>query len=502
MLRPYQNEAIDRLKNSLKKGNKKVILTLATGSGKSIIARAIVEMAAKKGNDVLFLAHRTILVNQMKQTFKGLDNVTVGTIQALSKKEHNHKIIIIDEIHYGFGSSMHSKLHDAIIIGLSATPIQSDGSKLEGFDDIIDVVQLCDLIDMGYASPIKVLAPIKQDLSNVKIKAGDYDNKQSFEAMSKSEIVSDIIGTYKKHAEGLRTLVYCVNIAHAEIMAKEFIKQGYRADSVHSKKDSEEVMERFKNQEIDIVFNVEVLTTGVDLPDVYCIILASPTKSIIKAVQIYGRCTRLNPKDKDKTALILDCANVVTDTVHPLQRLRFDKEKRDRNIKKCKCGGILALFDKKASKPNSDGFYTVTTTRICNDCKRYYTDEETAMLPIKPCGCSADNKVIMDQTDKEAVFYLECQGCGAKEDYRKILLTDAELEEIKPTDLNTWGHVRRELRKATNKDGKKYHWMWAGHVIDNLKERGAKPEMIIKEIEKYNLNGWKLGGLVHAVKIS
>ena len=77
MLRPYQTEAIQKLKASFLKGNRRVILTLATGAGKSVIARAIVEMAKAKNNKVLFVAHRTILVDQMRRTFSGLDNVTV-----------------------------------------------------------------------------------------------------------------------------------------------------------------------------------------------------------------------------------------------------------------------------------------------------------------------------------------------------------------------------------------------------------------------------------------
>ena len=64
--RDYQIEAIEKLRRALIAGSKKIILTLATGAGKSIIARDIVEMAKKKNSNVLFLAHRTILIDQMR----------------------------------------------------------------------------------------------------------------------------------------------------------------------------------------------------------------------------------------------------------------------------------------------------------------------------------------------------------------------------------------------------------------------------------------------------
>jgi len=324
-LRPYQIEAIDLIKAELKKGHKRVLLALATGAGKSVIARSIAEMAAEKNNQVLFTAHRTILIDQMKETFKGLSNVTCGTLQSMSRKEHNVKLIIEDESHFGNGSKMRSKMPDGVItIGLSATPLNGDGSKLEGWDVIIDHIQLCDLIKMGYASPVKCLAPVKPDRDKLKISKGDYDNKEAFDLMAKSSMIGDIVDTYEKYAHGLRTLVFCVNIQHAELLSAEFKARGYRCDSVHSKKDSGEVLDRFKKHEIDIVTNIDVLTTGFDVPDVYCIILAVPTKSIVKAVQIYGRATRLNPNDPNKTALILDCAGVIEDTIHPLTRMRFD----------------------------------------------------------------------------------------------------------------------------------------------------------------------------------
>lgn len=502
MLRPYQTEAIHKLKASLLKGNRRVILTLATGAGKSVIARAIVEMAKAKNNNVLFVAHRTILINQMRRTFTGLDNVTVGTVQALHKKLHNVKIVIIDEVHFGSGSKMQNLLPDTITIGLSATPLTREGYKLDGWDDVIDVVQLCDLIEMGYAADVRVMAPIAPDRRNIKIKQGDYDVAGSYEAMTKSEMVRDIISVYQRHAEGLRTLVYCVNIQHAETMKASFAAAGYRCDSVHSKKeDSAEAFDAFKRGDVDILCSVDALTTGVDLPDVYCILLAVPTKSIVKAVQIYGRATRLNPADPDKLALILDCAGVIDDTIHPKQRMTFNREKPKNKKDLCECGGSKKLLNKTVSEPDSDGFYMVTTTRKCDRCPNIFTDEKMHLIPVSECGCPPNNEMTMKEESDKIVWSLRCRTCGNESEYRSILYNEAELQEIAPPlPRDNWDAIKMELRKATRADGKKYHYKWADHSIFHLQLIGADPKMVIEEIDRYNANGWKLGGIQYAIE--
>jgi superfamily II DNA or RNA helicase len=487
------------------KGNRRIILTLATGAGKSVISRRIVEMAKAKGNDVLFVAHRTLLITQMKETLKEFDNVIVGTIQALSKKKHNVKIVIVDECHNANGTKLQNNLPDEITIGLSATPITAEGYKLKGWDDIIDVVQLSDLIEMGFACPVKVKAPILPDRSKIKIKVGDYDVQGAYEIMSKPTMIRDIVNVYHEHAKGLRTIVYCVNIEHAEIMAQSFKDAGYRADCVHSKKtDSIKAFNSFKSGDIDILCNVGVLTTGIDLPDVYCIILATPIKSIIKAVQIYGRATRLNPNDSEKVALILDCAGVVQDTVHPMQRLQFDREPNKKDKKLCKvCGGELLIFNRKTSQPNAEGYYTITTDYKCSGCKAITTKEELKLLPMtqcEQCGATEKKKIVFTQNEKEAIFELECT-CGHRTDFRTVLLTDEQLKEIEYAfNKNSWDYVKKELRKATNKEGKKYHYLWSDRIVAEAQELQLTPMEVVEIIEFWNSRGWRLGGIRTALQ--
>lgn len=506
-LRPYQTHAIESVRNEIKKGNRRILLAIATGAGKSIIARSIAEMAAVKNNHVLFTAHRTILINQMKDTFKGLSNVTCGTLQSMHKKEHDVKLIISDECHYGSDSKMRSNLpKDVIEIGLSATPINADGSKLDGWDVILDEVQLCDLIEMGYASPVIVKAAIKPDRSKIKIKHGDYDIKGAFDLMSPPEMIGDIIGQYKKHAEGMRTLIFCVNIEHAEEMALAFKREGYRCEAVHSKKkDNIKLIDDFKSGDIDIICNCDVLTTGFDVPDVYCIILATPIKSIIKAVQIYGRATRLNPNDPNKTALILDCAGVIDDTIHPLQRMRFDKPKQHKKKELCSrdgCGGKKVLIEKTCDNIPRDGFFLIEIKHKCNKCDAVYLSDKMEEIPASEClecGNEKDNTMIMKNEENEIIFLMVCNSCGAENEYRKILLTDGELIECGfKEEVTTWETVRYILRHAKNKDGKTYHWKFADRVIDDISTY-CTPQQAMDEIKTFESRGWSLGAIRNAI---
>ena len=301
-LREYQAEALRRLKQSLKKGNRRIILALATGAGKSILGLSIVKSAAQRGNYVLYVAHRTILVEQMKDTLNGFDNVVVESVQRSKNRWHDDiKIVIIDEVHFGVNSSMQNKIidkyKDAIIIGLSATPITHDGYKIEGWDKVIDVVQLKDLIDMGFLSKLKVLAPMHVDTTSFKMTASDYNQKDVAKEVTKSNIVANVVDKYITYADGLKSIFYAVNIEHAAQLNDELVQKGYKSAVYHSKLKKDEkkrVFNAFKRNELLILVSVDSLTTGVDEADLYCGVLATPTKSIIKAVQIYGRFARLD----------------------------------------------------------------------------------------------------------------------------------------------------------------------------------------------------------------
>lgn len=499
-LRSYQKEAIQKARESFAKGNKKICLTLATGAGKSPIAREIISLFRDKNPNgkIAYLTFRTVLINQMKETLKGL-NVEIDTLQAKGKTQTElYDLVIIDEVHYAFSSKLQNNINSKYILGLSATPVDSYGNALE-FDDIVDVVQLKDLIDMGYASPVKVLSNSNIDTSSLKSRAGDFVNSEAYDLMSKSVVQKNIVDTYIKYAKGLKTIVYGVNIKHCEQLKDEFINAGFKCDSVHSKKkDTNKSLEKFKNNEIDILVNADILTTGFDAPDIYCLILAAPTKSVIKAVQIYGRATRLNPNDKDKTALILDCAEVIKNTVHPLEKLDFNKKKQDKQ-KMCECGKAFKLINRVSNHLNEFEYIVISDYKCdCGATDRVENIKVINHSLCENCGEIFESKgVVMEQDNKSLNFDLECNSCGHKRKFREILYTNDELKEMqynKAFSGAKWDDVKIILKAECKKAG--YHWKWSERALEMLMIKYS-PVEAIEKIKMILKTGKKIGSVMY-----
>ncbi len=517
-LRKYQSEMIDSVKASVINGNKKVMLSLPTGAGKSVCAYELVRLANAKKNNVLFLAHRVLLIKQMKNTLSGFDNVIVETLQATKNREHDDiKVIIFDEAHWSANSNLQkqvmAKYPKAITIGMSATPLTARGHKLESWNTTISTVQTSDLVEQGFLSPFRVLAPVGVDSDDFRVTAGEYNAKDVSEEVTKNVIVKGIVEKYAKYAEGLRTLIFCVNVEHSELIAKEFREKGYRAEHYHSKMskaDRLDVFERFKNGELDILANIDTLTTGVDLPDIYCGLFATPTKSIVKAIQCYGRICRLNPKDPNKTALILDCANVIKDTVHPLDRLDFDRVP-DNSNNKCDCGGTMRIIKMAVVESlESPGIFIKIVTKECIDCKNKEVAETEIVDNLIFCE-ECENEIKKGESETKTIIkdgavelFSVCPHCKAEIPLRSIKAIDTELEEVSAKiNMNrceTWDDVEDQLKKAKSKDGKRYHNRWCKIVTNSLQAENFTIDEVTQFVKFYEKKGWAIGGIVKAMK--
>lgn len=210
-LRPYQSEAIDATRALIRAGRRKIVLSLATGGGKTVIASHLIQSAIDKSSNVLFLAHRRELISQAhhKMVANGIPADRIGIIMAdtpapsrkdlpysdvnlsalMSQPKGEHcealwnafaryrptapvqiasvqtlirrpppadiKVIIIDECHLSLANSYTSlvaKYPDAIVIGLTATPERADGKGLgELYEELVVI-----------ASPRKLMREIDQ----------------------------------------------------------------------------------------------------------------------------------------------------------------------------------------------------------------------------------------------------------------------------------------------------------------------------------------------------
>lgn len=334
MLRPRQIKAIEDVRAAYRAGHRAPLLCAATGFGKTHTAAEIIKSAVQRGNDVWFLAHLReilddtarrldhagiehgfIMAGMPRNPFKPVQVVSVQTaVRRPVVKQPG--LIIVDECHLAVAETYKQVIAAAgnpPLLGLTGTPCRLDGRGLgELFDTIIPTCSTGDLIAEGLLAPIRYYAPTKPDLSGIRSRAGDFALDQLAEAVDRPSIIGDAVAHYRKYAHGRRAVAFCVSIAHAEHTAAAFTQAGYRAVAISGNSTREErqaALTGLRQGTIDIVCNCALWVAGVDCPEIGCVILLRPTKSLTMYLQSVGRGLRIAPGKPD--LIVLDHASCV-----------------------------------------------------------------------------------------------------------------------------------------------------------------------------------------------
>lgn len=315
-LRPYQEKIIDKVKQAWGNGYKSPCIVAPCGAGKSVI---LAEMASRATNNkklVYFIVHRKELCDQIENTFKSygvdMNYCKIFMVQTLVRRLKNVDIpdlLLVDENHHSTSSSYIKIFNhfNCYKIGVTATPIRLSGEGFENINDIlIDSVNAEWLIDNKYLSPATVYSAPLCDVSDLKTKAGDYDKKISADALDKNVIYGDIIKHWVDKAINKKTIVYCSTVKHAENTAEKFRQNGINAASIDgttNKIERDNIIQMFRNGEITVLTNCDIVSEGFDIPDCECVILLRPTKSLTLFIQQSMRCMRYK---ENKKGIILD----------------------------------------------------------------------------------------------------------------------------------------------------------------------------------------------------
>jgi superfamily II DNA or RNA helicase len=350
--RDYQGEAIAALEAGREAGARRQLVALPTGSGKTIVAAMdIKEVLETELGGALFVAHRDELISQAADKIsrvwpevtvgrvKASDNelgreVTVASVQTIYRDDrlqdvvrHPYSILYIDEAHHAAAPTYRKVIDavtaanpDIIVVGLTATPVRADATKLgDVFDSVTYHKSMIDLIEAGYLSDIALKrVELKVDLDKVRRMHGELKSSDLRKILVQQSVMDVMVEAWKDYAKPRRTLVFCVDVEHARQMRNAFHNAGVSSEYVYGDTPQDErrdILKRFQHGKFRVLCNCQVLTEGFDDEAVQvfdgawadpleCIMLARPTLSQSLFIQMVGRGVRPGPGKEN--CLVLD----------------------------------------------------------------------------------------------------------------------------------------------------------------------------------------------------
>lgn len=319
-LRPYQQESLDKTRQVFRHGSNRPLVVLPCGAGKTVLFAEMAQRSQQLGNTVWFLVHRRELLDQTVKTFEKfnipLDSIHIGMVATYANHLDKYPapdFIIFDECHFSAANTWQKiidRFPKAKICGLTATPCRLDGKPLGAiYDSMVTGITAKELIAAGYLSDYRYFAPGVTDLSGLTKRGKDFDAESATELLSTKAVFGDVIKHYKQYADGLQTICYCATIKHSEAMAAEFQAAGVNAihfDGNTPTAERKDIIKRFRDGEIRILCNVDLISVGFDVSDCWCCILLRPTTSTALFIQQSMRAMR---PQEGKTAVILDHVN-------------------------------------------------------------------------------------------------------------------------------------------------------------------------------------------------
>lgn len=377
-LRPYQEKAIEQLRDGFARGHRRQVLVAPTGAGKAVVANGLVELANRKEKRVVFVVNRVQLVKQFSERLRaaGIEHgilrgeesrmtwhpILVASIQTVARRglDVPADVIVIDECHAVPGSKDYmSFLHDhpdSAVIGLTATPWAKGMGRanpaIDGplFSNAVVAASYSELLRDDYLVDCDVFAPGLPNLAGVKVVRNqfgeqDYADTHVGAAMNKPKLVGDIVSHWMRLARDLPTVVFACDIKHSMAITEAFNNAGVSAEHIDcycDHKERQEILARVDSGKTMVISCAALLAEGWDQPSIRCAILARPTKSQIRYVQMVGRVLR--PAPGKTRALLLDHSG----SVH---RLGFPTDDRDYTLDGHKPTKSAAAARKREATP-------------------------------------------------------------------------------------------------------------------------------------------------------
>ena len=386
-LRPYQQDLLNRTRQAYLQGYKSPCIVAPCGAGKTVIMADMAKKAAEKGNRTLFLVHRKELKDQTIDTLKwwgaDMDYIEVGMVQTIVRrleKTTPPDLIITDENHHSLAKSyrrIYDYFSNARLVGFTATPVRLNGGGLGEVNDVlVEGPTVTELIEWGNLAPFKYYAPEIVDTSKLKIRRGEYVASDIDEMFKNKAIWGDVVKHYRKLSDGKQAICYCSSVKQSKEMAEEFNRAGIKArhiDGETPKHERDAAIEYFRQGEIMVLCNVDLISEGFDVPDCNTAILLRPTQSLGLYIQQAMRPMRYK---QNKTAIIIDHVGNVGRFGTPDMERKWTLEPKK--------GSNTTVEEENPVKQCPDCFYTVERKiSICPECGYEFGQEEKEVEQIE-----------------------------------------------------------------------------------------------------------------------
>ena len=355
--RDYQVACVDAASRCINTGYHDLYYALPTGTGKTRIMTMLVDLYRHAGR-VLVLAHRKELIEQTAASIKDdIDGAFVGIVMAeknetiapiivgtwqsltplrLEKVLTEHvtpfSLILIDEAHHCIKDSAYERIIQQVrlhsphvsVVGATATPFRSDKAMMqEILPECAFTRSITDMQKAGWLAPLQWKAiKLSMDFSKIKKSSidgeADYNQQQLYETISPQ--TSEIVAKTAPHFGSRPVMVFAVNVPHAHELSEAYNAAGITTMALSAETNKivrKDTLDAWKSGAIQCVCNVALFTEGFDYtplaPNINglgVVVIAAPTMSPSRYLQMVGRGTRLKPARGDfKDCLVFDVAS-------------------------------------------------------------------------------------------------------------------------------------------------------------------------------------------------
>ena len=375
-LRPYQQAALEAVRETYRQGHRSALVVMPTGTGKTVLFAEVSRLA--KG-PVLVLAHRQELVEQARQKISawcddvvavemagqrgftrpdGLradgtrPKIAVASIQTLRKRLQQvprdaFKIVVVDEAHHATSDSYRAVLDhlDAWRLGVTATPDRSDRVPLaEVFSALAFEYDMRRAIHDGWLCPIRsFLVQTQADFSGIRKVAGELATRDVEDVLTQELHLAEIATPILRERGDRPAIVFAASVAHAHSLCRVMNEQAKDPDFAVALDGSSPfevrapVLDRFRRGEVKVLVNCSLFTEGFDVPQIALVAIARPVLSRSFYAQMVGRGTRIHDDKQD--LLVLDfvpgnCRHSLAQAVDIFASANEEVQERARRIAK------------------------------------------------------------------------------------------------------------------------------------------------------------------------